>query len=172
MNPILLLRTSPMTARSISADMASCFKRPTDPQSVASRSHTILESLSSSPLAVSATISSISTAAPLPLSRVTHLSSITSRSQKTFNRFLRVTHIQHSPDIPAHPPCHRPRSGHGPGGLAVALARGAQLAATLVGDLKMPRLASESRVPATPKSNPCFAQTLKSIQGKLNRGSS
>jgi hypothetical protein len=87
MNPIRLVLTSTMTARSISTDMASPLERTSDPQSMTSRSHTISNPLSSSSLTVSATISSISAVAPLTPRRVTYLLSITSRSRKTFARF-------------------------------------------------------------------------------------
>jgi hypothetical protein len=95
MNPIRPVLTSPMTARSISTDMASRLERPSDPQSVTSRSHTNLKPLSSSLLAVSATIRSISAVAQHPLARVTHLPSITSRSRKTFARFTRAPTLRH-----------------------------------------------------------------------------
>jgi len=109
----------------ISTDMASRLERPSHPQSVTSRSHTNLKPISSSLLAVSATISSISAVAPLPLARVTHLISFTSRSRKTFARLL------------AHPPCGTARerssgisgtpseeAGLASGGPAVGLACG------------------------------------------------
>jgi hypothetical protein len=83
-----------MTVASISTDMASLFERATRLQSVTSRSQKSLGPLSPPPRVESATVTSISVVAPLPLARVSP-ASIHIESEETFAPFARAIRPQH-----------------------------------------------------------------------------